>query len=162
MKNWEEELKHYQKNPIDDVKDEDLLDEAIASCENIFSLMEEDELHHHSRPLVMAYLALKHMKRQTETTFTKEQIDYTHDILTDLLTSCMFSGSIPVEKPEIGDWVIESSRFNKEVDRDCCIGKLIKANDETGEYTIVTVGGKEVTWNNSIVRKIPDKYLRIK
>jgi rubrerythrin len=75
MKNWEEELKHYHKNRIDDIKDEDLLDEAIATCENIFGLMEEDKLHHHSRPLAMAYLALKYMKRRTETTFTKEALE---------------------------------------------------------------------------------------
>lgn len=94
--------------------------------------------------------------------YTQEEIDYIHDILTDLLTSCMFSGYIPIEEPQIGDWCIESSRFNKEVDRDCCIGKLIKADKYKGEYTIVTVGGKEVTWHNSEIRKIPNKYLRIK
>jgi hypothetical protein len=62
MEDWKDKLKHYQE--FDNIKDEDLLKEAIATCENIFSLMDENELLHHSRPLVIAYLALKHEERK--------------------------------------------------------------------------------------------------
>lgn len=57
MEDWKDKFKHYQE--FDNIKDEDLLEEAIATCESIFSLMDENELLHHSRPLATAYLALK-------------------------------------------------------------------------------------------------------
>lgn len=65
MENWEEKLKYYQTGA--DIKDEELLDEAIAICEQIFDLsvgdgLLTDRLMHHSRPLVMSYLALKYIK----------------------------------------------------------------------------------------------------
>ena len=68
---WKEKLFHYQHNAIDDIPDEDLLDEAIATCENYFSIMSEDELLndkllHHNRPLAIAYLALKYQKTKKE------------------------------------------------------------------------------------------------
>lgn len=53
-------LKHYTE--CDDIKDEDLLDEAIASLESNFELMSEDELLHHNRVKAIAYLALRHIK----------------------------------------------------------------------------------------------------
>ena len=93
--------------------------------------------------------------------YTQKEVDY--NILIDLLTSRMFSRYIPAQKPKIGDWCIEASRLNRGKDRDDCIGKLTKIIDEEkGDYTIITVGGKEVTWHNSELRKIPDKYLRNK
>lgn len=49
-------LRHYQE----DLPDDALLDEAIASLESYFSCMDKGELLHHSRPLAIAYLALKH------------------------------------------------------------------------------------------------------
>ena len=57
---WEKTLKHYQKNHIDNIEDEDLLNEAIVTCENIFELKDQEELLHHSRPLAISFLALKH------------------------------------------------------------------------------------------------------
>lgn len=64
---WVSELKHYQGSMSDD----DLLDEAIATCENFFNTMCKDEkfkdgLLHRSRPLAIAYLVLKHIKEQTK------------------------------------------------------------------------------------------------
>lgn len=53
-------LKHYQD--YDSVKDGELLDEAIATLEDYFSTMDKDVLLHRSRPLAIAYLALKHEK----------------------------------------------------------------------------------------------------
>jgi len=95
--------------------------------------------------------------------YTQKEVDYIHDTLIDLLTTCMFSKYIPVQKPKIGDWCIEASRIDRKKDRDDCIGKLIRVVDEEkGDYTIITIGGKEVTWHNSELRKIPDKYLRNK
>lgn len=51
-----EMLRHYQEN----LRDDALLDEAIATLENYFSHMDKGELLHRSRPLAIAYLALKH------------------------------------------------------------------------------------------------------
>ena len=62
---WISKLRHYQD--YDGIDDEQLLDEAIATCEHYFEVMEEDELLHHSRPLVMSYLALKHEKSKKTT-----------------------------------------------------------------------------------------------
>lgn len=66
---WQKELKHYQVNVIDNVKDEELLEEAIATCESCFKNMYEDEelkykLLNRSRPLVISYLALKYQQRK--------------------------------------------------------------------------------------------------
>lgn len=60
--NWKEKLKHYQVNTIDNIKDNDLLAEAIATCENYFYILDEEELNHHSRALAICYLALKHQE----------------------------------------------------------------------------------------------------
>ena len=51
-----EQLRRYQE----DLPDDALLDEAIATLECYFSCMDKGELLHHSRPLAIAYLALKH------------------------------------------------------------------------------------------------------
>ncbi|WP_025852817.1 hypothetical protein [Paenibacillus ehimensis] len=93
--------------------------------------------------------------------YTQEQIDYVHDVLIDLMVSCMRSGHIPYEEPKIGDWCIELSNNPDESNRDTCIGKLIRVIAD-GEYEIETVGKKIVTWRNAIMSKIPDKYLRTK
>lgn len=42
----------------EDIPDEKMIEEAIVSLKNYFSLMRFDELCHHSRPLAIAYLAL--------------------------------------------------------------------------------------------------------
>lgn len=49
-------LRHYQE----DLPDDALLDEAIATLESYFSHMDKAALLHFSRPLAIAYLALKH------------------------------------------------------------------------------------------------------
>lgn len=91
--------------------------------------------------------------------YSQEEIDYIHDILIDLLISCMRSGNIPFEKPEIGDWCIEFSSFK--IDHDNCIGRLKKKLGD-GNYEIELIGGKIITWSNAEFKKIPDNYLRIK
>jgi hypothetical protein len=89
---------------------------------------------------------------------TKEMLDYTHDVFTDLIISCMRSGHIPSEEPQIGDWCIEVSHFNIDKNRDECIGKLVNVEDD--KYTIETIGGKIVNWSNAELRKIPSKHMR--
>ena len=54
--NYKDILKHYQD--YDDIRDEELIDEAIGTLEQYFGCMNEDELMHRSRPLAIAYLAL--------------------------------------------------------------------------------------------------------
>lgn len=56
--NWETMLEHYKE----DIKDEELLDEAIHTIERSFEHMNKDELFNSSRVLAIAYLALKHQK----------------------------------------------------------------------------------------------------
>lgn len=56
-------LKHYQE----DMEDADLLNEAIATCEDYFQGMSKDELMHRNRPLAIAYLALKYEKSKKAT-----------------------------------------------------------------------------------------------
>lgn len=63
-------LRHYQD--FDGLEDEELLDEAIATCEAYFKNACEDShlknrLLHHSRPLAIAYLALKYEKSKKAT-----------------------------------------------------------------------------------------------
>ncbi|HZK37421.1 MAG TPA: hypothetical protein VFC98_00890 [Clostridia bacterium] len=60
--NWVAILKHYQE----DIKDENVLDEAIATCENYFHYTNKDDLLHRSRPLAMAYLAPKYERGKKE------------------------------------------------------------------------------------------------
>lgn len=57
--NYCELLKHYKDDLSEDVS---LIDEAIATLEQSFSYMNKDELIHRSRPLAIAYLALKEIK----------------------------------------------------------------------------------------------------
>ena len=59
-----DELKHYQDYA--GLEDEELLDEAIALCEDYFKLLSKDELLHHSRVLAMCYLALKYQKSKVD------------------------------------------------------------------------------------------------
>lgn len=61
---WKSMLMHYQN--YSDVEDDELLDEAIASCESIFSLMDKDKLLHHNRVLAMSYLALLYEREKRE------------------------------------------------------------------------------------------------
>lgn len=91
--------------------------------------------------------------------YSKEEMDYTHDTLVDLLISCMRSGKIPFEKPKVGDWCIEISTINVDNNRDCCIGKLISIDGE-GKYTTETVGRKIINWSNAELIKIPSKHIR--
>ena len=87
---------------------------------------------------------------------TKEQVDYIHDVLTDLLCSCM--KYVPYEKPEIGDWCYECSSWG-ERNRDCRIGKLKMIYTDT-EFLTETVGGKEIHWTNASIKKIPSDLMR--
>lgn len=54
--NYEKVLEHYLDG-ID--KNVSLVDDAIMTLEQYFSYIDGEELLHHSRPLAMAYLALK-------------------------------------------------------------------------------------------------------
>lgn len=87
-------------------------------------------------------------------------IDEIHDILTDLICSCM--KYVPYQKPNIGDWCFEySSRPSQ--NRDSRIGVLLKEiSIETGEFITRTIGGKEVHWKNASIQKIPCDLLRQK
>lgn len=70
MNNLRDKLSmHYQE----DIPDENLLDEAIATLENIFDYHSEDELLHCSRPLAIAYLALTYEKER-KGTFPKDDV----------------------------------------------------------------------------------------
>ena len=89
--------------------------------------------------------------------YTQEQIDYVHDVLVDLIISCMKTGHIPFETPQIGDWCMESTSFK--MDHDNCIGRLLKVIGDS-EYEIKTISGKVVVWKNAELTKIPSKYLR--
>lgn len=60
--NWENKLRHYQN--YDGINNEELLDEAIATCEAYFKVTGEYELLHHMRPLAICYLALKYEKEK--------------------------------------------------------------------------------------------------
>ena len=59
---WVNILKHYRES--DGVDNNELLDEAIDTCENYFETMDENTLMHHSRPLVISYLALNKVKAE--------------------------------------------------------------------------------------------------
>lgn len=87
-----------------------------------------------------------------------KEIDRVHDILTDLICSCM--KYVPYQKPEIGDWCFEySSRPGQ--NRDSRIGVLVKEIDtESGEFITKTIGGKETHWRNASIQKIPNELLR--
>lgn len=91
---------------------------------------------------------------------TDIEIDRIHDILTDLLCSCM--RYVPYEKPQVGEWCFECSSHGLQ-NRDCRIGRLIQYIDiETGESITETIGGKEIHWTNAEIQKIPDHLLRNK
>lgn len=53
-------LQHYIKDLPSDCS---LIDEAIASLEQHFDLIDKDELLHHSRPIAIAYLTLKRINK---------------------------------------------------------------------------------------------------
>ena len=55
-----ERLKRTYTNDLS--SDVDLSDEAIASIEGICENMSDDEIYHHQRPLMLAYLAIMKMK----------------------------------------------------------------------------------------------------
>ena len=57
--NYYEMLKHYKNDLSEDIS---LIDEAIATLEQKFSYMNKDDLIYRSRPLAIAYLALKEIK----------------------------------------------------------------------------------------------------
>lgn len=59
---YKEKLQHYAHNQIDDISDEMLLDEAIATLENLFDGLEEHQLLHRSRAEAIAYLALRYIR----------------------------------------------------------------------------------------------------
>lgn len=84
------------------------------------------------------------------------EIDKVHDTLIDLLCSVM--RYVPYEEPEIGDWCYEMTS-SKEQNRDCRIG-VLKAVLKDGEYLTVTIGGKEIHWDNAILQKIPNSLMR--
>lgn len=68
---YKEKLKHYAED--DGVQDDNLLDEAIATLENYFGYLDEDQLIHHNRVDAIAYLALKHSKDiENEKNYWKE------------------------------------------------------------------------------------------
>ena len=60
---WERILKVQYQEP-EGVEDDDLIREAIATCEGIFEVMDKNVLLHRSRPLAYAYLALKYEERR--------------------------------------------------------------------------------------------------
>lgn len=68
------------KDNYQDVSNEELFDEAIITLENYFNVLDTNELYHHSRVNVIAYLALLHTKtlnniKQMESkTMTNEDI----------------------------------------------------------------------------------------
>lgn len=54
-----EEMKQiYQLNPFDNIPDENMIDEAIATLEAFMSRRTEEQLKKRSRDLVIPYLAL--------------------------------------------------------------------------------------------------------
>jgi len=91
---------------------------------------------------------------------TDIEINKIHDILTDLLCSCM--KYIPYEKQQVGEWCFEYSSVGLQ-NRDCRIGKLVRCIDaESGEFITETIGGKEIHWRNASITKIHDHLLRNK
>lgn len=84
------------------------------------------------------------------------EIDRVHDILTDLLCSCMIQ--LPYIKPKIGDWCFETTSCGLQ-NRDCRIGILKQWITDT-EFVTETIGGKEIHWTNAHINKIPDNLLR--
>ena len=56
MMDYFELLQHYKSDLSDDC---DLVEEAIVTLESYFDLLDKESLLHHSRPLAIAYLALK-------------------------------------------------------------------------------------------------------
>lgn len=62
MLDYKTVLKHYQEH--DGIKDENMLDEAIETLEDVLNQLSFDRLIHHSRPLAIAYLALKIEKQK--------------------------------------------------------------------------------------------------
>lgn len=57
---WKEKLIHYQE--VEGIANQELLDEAIASCESLFESMDPEKLDGHSRVLAISYLALLEAK----------------------------------------------------------------------------------------------------
>lgn len=53
-------LKHYQE----DLKDEELMEEALATLELYFGAMDKEILTERSRPLAIAYLALNYERKK--------------------------------------------------------------------------------------------------
>lgn len=68
--NYYEMLQHYKS---DLSEDHSLIDEAIATMEHYFTYLSADELLHHSRPLAIAYLALKELIKNGKDNNMKEQ-----------------------------------------------------------------------------------------
>lgn len=84
------------------------------------------------------------------------EIDEVHDTLVDLLCSIM--KYVPYEKPQIGDWCYEITSWDMQ-NRDCRIG-ILKAVLSDDEFITVAIGGKEIHWTNSNLKKIPSDLLR--
>lgn len=61
MMDYYEILKHYKNDLPEDCS---LVDEALATLEAQFSYMNKDDLMHRSRPLAIAYLALKDIENK--------------------------------------------------------------------------------------------------
>ena len=71
MKDYFAILNHYRE----DILDDNMLDEAIATCEQFFGYMDGEELLHHSRPLAIAYLALKIQKDNADAEYRNATLD---------------------------------------------------------------------------------------
>ena len=65
---------------------------------------------------------------------------------------------VPYEMPKIGDWCYEMTSL-KEKNRDCRIG-ILKEILGGNEFVTKTIGGKEIHWENAMMKRIPSDWLR--
>lgn len=89
---WENVLKHYRD--YERVTDDEMLDEAIATCESYFETMDKERLMHHSRPLVMSYLALKQAKAEQHKLIAYEKLKV------DVKKNLEYVNSLPFGHPK--------------------------------------------------------------
>lgn len=61
---FRQQLSEYYARDIEGLNDEDLIIEALATIEAVFSHMEDDDVFKRSRPYVVSYLALCAAQKQ--------------------------------------------------------------------------------------------------